>query len=294
MKQKSKPTVLVQKPKWLRRQLPTGPEYEKVKGMISDDRLHTVCQEAKCPNMWECFSQQTAAFLIMGSRCTRNCRFCSVRQGPLEPPDPAEPARVADVAHQMGLKYVVITSVTRDDVPDGGASLFARTITEIRRKMTDACVEVLIPDFQGNRDALHMVLDAGPDVLNHNIETVPRLYPRVRPQAEYRRSLDIILWAHTYDPTLPTKSGLMLGLGEEEAEVENTLQDLQTAGCQILTLGQYLQPSKNHLPVERYIPPDEFEAWRKKAIKIGFKEVASGPFVRSSYHARELYQEVSA
>jgi len=294
MKIKSNPTVLVQKPKWLRRQLPKGPEYEKVKGMISDDRLHTVCQEAKCPNMWECFSQQTATFLIMGSRCTRNCGFCSVRQGPLEPPDPAEPGRVADVAHQMGLKYVVITSVTRDDVPDGGASLFARTITEIRRKMTDACVEVLIPDFQGNRDALHTVLEAGPDVLNHNIETVPRLYPRVRPQAEYRRSLDIIQWSHAYDPTLPTKSGLMLGLGEEEAEVENTLQDLQTAGCQILTLGQYLQPSKNHLPVERYIPPDEFEAWRKKAIKIGFTEVASGPFVRSSYHAKELYQEVSA
>jgi len=294
MQKDPKPKVLVQKPKWLRRQLPTGPEYEKVKGMISDDRLHTVCQEAKCPNMWECFSQQTATFLIMGSRCTRNCGFCSVRHGPLEPPDPAEPDRVAEVAHQMGLKYVVITSVTRDDVPDGGASLFARTITEIRRKMTDACVEVLIPDFQGNRDALHMVLDAGPDVLNHNIETVPRLYPRVRPQAEYRRSLDIIQWAHAYDPTLPTKSGLMLGLGEEEAEVENTLQDLQTAGCQILTLGQYLQPSKNHLPVERYIPPDEFEAWRKTAIKIGFTEVASGPFVRSSYHAKELYQEVSA
>lgn len=293
MKIKSKPSVLVQKPKWLRRQLPRGPGYEKVKGMISDDRLHTVCQEAKCPNMWECFSQQTATFLIMGSRCTRNCRFCSVRQGPLEPPDPVEPTRVAEVAHQMGLKYVVITSVTRDDVPDGGASLFARTITEIRRKMTDACVEVLIPDFQGNQDALHTVLDAGPDVLNHNIETVPRLYPRVRPQAEYRRSLDIIQWAHTYDPALPTKSGLMLGLGEEEAEVENTLHDLQTAGCQILTLGQYLQPSKNHLPVERYIPPDEFEAWRIKAIKIGFKEVASGPFVRSSYHAKELYQEVS-
>lgn len=293
MKIKSKPSVLVQKPKWLRRQLSRGPGYEKVKGMISDDRLHTVCQEAKCPNMWECFSQQTATFLIMGSRCTRNCRFCSVRQGPLEPPDPVEPTRVAEVAHQMGLKYVVITSVTRDDVPDGGASLFARTITEIRRKMTDACVEVLIPDFQGNRDALHTVLDAGPDVLNHNIETVPRLYPRVRPQAEYRRSLDIIQWAHTYDPALPTKSGLMLGLGEEEAEVENTLHDLQTAGCQILTLGQYLQPSKNHLPVERYIPPDEFEAWRIKAIKIGFKEVASGPFVRSSYHAKELYQEVS-
>ena len=294
MKTISNPTVLVQKPKWLRRRLPSGSGYEKVKGMISDDRLHTVCQEAKCPNMWECFSQQTATFLIMGSRCTRNCRFCSVQPGPLEPPDPAEPARVAEVAHQMGLKYVVVTSVTRDDVADGGASLFARTITEIRRKMADACVEVLIPDFQGNRAALHTVLEARPDVLNHNIETVPRLYPRVRPQAEYRRSLDIIRWAHEFDSALPTKSGLMLGLGEKDIEVEETLTNLQTAGCRILTLGQYLQPSKNHLPVERYIPPEEFDAWRQKAVKIGFAEVASGPFVRSSYHAKELYQEVSA
>lgn len=294
MKRKSNPKVLVQKPKWLRRRLPTGSDYEKVKGMINNDRLHTVCQEAKCPNMWECFSQKTATFLIMGSRCTRNCRFCSVLPGPLEPPDPTEPARVADVVHQMGLKYVVVTSVTRDDVADGGASLFARTITEIRRKISDACVEVLIPDFQGNQDALHTVLEARPDVLNHNIETVPRLYPQVRPQAEYQRSLDIIRWTHAYDPALPTKSGLMLGLGEEEREVENTLKDLQSAGCRILTLGQYLQPSKDHLPVERFIPPEEFEAWRKKAITIGFTEVASGPFVRSSYHAKELYQEISA
>ena len=188
----------------------------------------------------------------------------------------------------------MVTSVTRDDLPDGGASLFAQTIKEIRSKMLDACVEVLIPDFQGNKDALHTVLRARPDVLNHNIETVPRLYPRVRPQAEYQRSLDILQWAHEYDSALPTKSGLMLGLGEEQTEVENTLEDLRAAGCRILTLGQYLQPSKNHLPVERFIPPEEFEAWRKKAIKIGFTEVASGPFVRSSYHAKELYQQISA
>ena len=294
MKPKSNSSVLVQKPKWLRRRLPTGPAYEKVKGMISDDRLHTVCQEAKCPNMWECFSQKTATFLIMGSRCTRNCRFCSVLHGPLQTPDPEEPARVAEVAHQMGLKYVVITSVTRDDLPDGGASLFARTIEEIRSRMADACVEVLIPDFQGSKDSLHTVLRAQPDVLNHNIETVPRLYLRVRPQAEYQRSLDILRWAHEYDSALPTKSGLMLGLGEEPAEVETTMRDLRTAGCRILTVGQYLQPSENHLPVERYIPPEEFEKWRKKAVKIGFVEVASGPFVRSSYHAKELFQEVKA
>ena len=261
--------------------------------MIRGDRLHTVCQEAKCPNMWECFSQKTATFLILGSRCTRDCRFCSVLPGPLEPPDPEEPVRVADVAHQMGLKYVVVTSVTRDDVSDGGASLFAQTILEIRNRMADACVEVLIPDFQGNKDALKTVLKARPDVLNHNIETVPRLYPRVRPQAEYQRSLDILQWAYEYDSALPTKSGLMLGLGEKQKEVENTLEDLRAANCRILTLGQYLQPSRNHLPVERFIPPEEFDEWRKKAIKIGFTEVASGPFVRSSYHAKELYQEVS-
>jgi len=292
MNKKPTPSVLVQKPKWLRRPLPTGPEYEKVRAMISEDRLHTVCQEAKCPNMWECFSQKTATFLIMGSRCTRNCGFCSVLPGPLGPPDPAEPARVADVAHQMGLKYVVVTSVTRDDIPDGGASRFAQTIEAVRSKMPDACVEVLIPDFQGNRDALLTVLRARPDVLNHNIETVPRLYPRVRPQAEYQRSLDILRWAHAHDAALPVKSGLMLGLGEKQPEVEDTLADLRAAGCRILTLGQYLQPSKNHLPVARFIPPEEFETWRRRAVKIGFTEVASGPFVRSSYHAKELYQEI--
>ncbi|UCD77802.1 MAG: lipoyl synthase, partial [Desulfobacterales bacterium] len=281
-----------QKPRWLRRQLPTGPAYEKVKGMISGDQLHTVCQEAKCPNMWECFSQKTATFLIMGSQCTRNCRFCSVLPGQPAPPDPGEPARVADVARRMGLKYVVVTSVTRDDIPDGGASLFAETIEEIRRQIPDACVEVLIPDFQGSEEALYTVLQARPNVLNHNIETVPRLYPQVRPQASYERSLMLIKRAHEYDSALPTKSGLMLGLGEEKPEVEKTLEDLFAAGCRILTLGQYLQPSKNHLPVERFISPEEFEAWRKKAIQIGFAEVASGPFVRSSYHAKELFQKV--
>jgi lipoic acid synthetase len=294
MNRQTNNSVLVQKPRWLRRQLPTGSAYEKVKGMIKGDQLHTVCQEAKCPNMWECFSQKTATFLIMGSRCTRNCRFCSVLHGPLEPPDPGEPARVAAVARRMGLKYVVVTSVTRDDIPDGGASLFAETIEAIRRQMPDACVEVLIPDFQGSREALHKVLQARPDVLNHNIETVARLYPRVRPQASYERSLVLIQRAHAFDLLLPTKSGLMLGLGEKKAEVEKTLEDLLTAGCRLLTLGQYLQPSKNHLPVERYIPPEEFDAWRNRAIEIGFAEVASGPFVRSSYHAKELFQEIKA
>jgi len=294
MKPQPNTTVLVQKPKWLRRQLPTGSAYEKVKGMIKGDQLHTVCQEAKCPNMWECFSHKTATFLIMGSRCTRNCRFCSVQPGPLEPPDPEEPGRVADVAHRMDLKYVVVTSVTRDDLPDGGAFLFAETIRAIRSKMPQACVEVLIPDFQGSRQALYRVLEARPDVLNHNIETVARLYPKVRPQASYDRSMMLIQRAREYDPAMPTKSGLMLGLGEEQSEVQKALEDLVAAGCSILTLGQYLQPSKNHLPVERFIPPEEFEAWRRKALAIGFAEVASGPFVRSSYHAQELFREVKA
>jgi lipoic acid synthetase len=294
MKHQSDTPVRVRKPKWLRQRLPSSPNFEKIKGMIAKDRLHTVCQEAGCPNIWECFSHHTATFLIMGSRCTRNCRFCAVTEGPLEPPDPAEPARVASVARQMGLKYVVVTSVTRDDLPDGGARNFAETIEKIRHEIPDVCVEVLIPDFQGSKKALETVLNAHPDVLNHNIETVPRLYPEVRPQAAYRRSLNLILSAREYDPALLTKSGLMLGLGEYQAEISSTLEDMLKAGCRMLTLGQYLQPSKDHLPVKRYIPPEEFEEWRKTALQMGFAEVASGPFVRSSYHARELFQEVKA
>jgi len=293
MTQQSKSSVFVQKPDWLKRRLPTGPAFEKIKGMIGRDRLHTVCQEAKCPNIWECFSHKTATFLIMGSRCTRSCRFCSVPEGNLEPPDPQEPARVARVAREMGLKYVVITSVTRDDLADGGAGIFAETIKAVRHRIPDGCIEVLIPDFQGSKDALYTVLDAGPNVLNHNIETVVRLYPRVRPQANYRRSLQLIQRAHEFGPQLPTKSGLMLGLGELSEEITQTLEDMLQAGCRILTLGQYLQPSKNHLAVERFIPPEEFELWRKKALKMGFAEVASGPFVRSSYHAHELFRKVN-
>ena len=294
MPQHSKSTVYVQKPDWLKRRLPTGPAFEQIKGMIGRDRLHTVCQEAMCPNIWECFSHKTATFLILGSRCSRNCRFCSVPQGDLQPPDPDEPARVARVSGEMGLKYVVITSVTRDDLADGGAEIFAETIQQIRNQIPDACVEVLIPDFQGFKKALFTVLDAKPNVLNHNIETVARLYPRVRPQADYSRSLQLIKRAHEYDPDMPTKSGLMLGLGESNEEITQTLADMLQAGCRILTLGQYLQPSKNHLAVERFIPPAEFETWRKKALDMGFAEVASGPFVRSSYHAHELFQEVRA
>jgi lipoyl synthase len=280
------------KPRWLKRRLPTGADYERVRSLIKDQELHTVCQEARCPNQWECFSCQTATFLIMGSRCTRDCRFCAVAHGPLELPDPEEPARVARAAQRMGLRYVVITSVTRDDLPDGGAGIFAETIREIRASVAGALVEVLIPDFQGDAEALRTVVAARPDVLNHNLETVPRLYPAVRPGAQYLRSLELLRRARHYDSSLPTKSGLMLGLGETSEEVQHTLQDLVHAGCSMLTLGQYLQPSKAHLEVVRYIPPEEFDHWREVAIQMGLAQVASGPFVRSSYHARDLYQTV--
>jgi lipoic acid synthetase len=278
------------KPDWLKRRLPTGETFNQVRDLIEAGRLHTVCQEAKCPNIWECYSHRTATFLIMGERCTRNCRFCSVAPGPPGPLDPQEPARVAEAVERMGLKYVVVTSVTRDDLPDGGAGHFAATIHEIRRRVPGAEIEVLIPDFQGDPAALETVLRARPDVLNHNIETVPRLYPRVRPQADYRRSLELLRRAGEIAPGIPTKSGLMLGLGERPEEIRQTLLDLRAVGGRILTLGQYLQPSPEHLPVETYVPPDDFENWRKAALDMGFSEVASAPFVRSSYHAKESFQ----
>jgi len=281
------------KPPWLKRRLPTDASFQDVRGLIEKGRLHTVCQEAKCPNIWECYAHQTATFLIMGSRCTRNCRFCSVAPGPPEPLDPQEPTRVAEAVERMGLKYVVVTSVTRDDLPDGGAGHFAATLHEIRRRVPGAEIEVLIPDFQGDPAALETVLCARPDVLNHNIETVPRLYPRVRPQADYRRSLELLRRAGEIAPGIPTKSGLMLGLGERPEEIRQTLQDLRAVGGRILTLGQYLQPSPEHLPVEAYVPPDDFENWRTVALEMGFSEVASGPFVRSSYHAKESFNALA-
>lgn len=278
----------VRKPAWLKTRLPTGPEYESVRALIRDGGLHTVCQEAHCPNQWECFSARTATFLILGPNCTRNCCFCAVGHGAPSPPDPDEPARVAEAAGRMGLRYVVVTSVTRDDLPDGGAFLFAETVRAVRMKIPGAAVELLIPDFLGDEKALRTVVEAKPDVLNHNIETVPRLYPAVRPQAIYGRSLELLRRAKTMDPSFPTKSGLMLGLGESPDEVRGTLQDLRDAGCGILTLGQYLRPSGGHIEVARFLPPEEFDAWRRTALEMGFSRVASGPFVRSSYHARDL------
>ena len=282
------------KPPWLKRRLPTGKAYENVRRLLEKSCLHTVCQEAKCPNLWECFSQKTATFLIMGPRCTRNCRFCAVEHGPMTAPDYDEPARIAEAVRALNLGYVVVTSVTRDDLEDGGAGYFAATIRSIHKDKPGTRIEVLIPDFKGNKIALEVVLEAGPDVLNHNLETVKRLYPDVRPEAVYERSLGLLRHVHTNRPGLPIKSGLMLGLGETRGEIMEALQDLLNNGCSLLTLGQYLQPSKSHLRVVQYVSPEAFESLRKDALGMGFKEVASGPFVRSSYHAKELFKALTS
>lgn len=281
------------KPPWLKRRIPAGTTYQDVQMLLRREQLHTVCQEAHCPNLGECFSRGTATFLILGDRCTRNCRFCAVAHGPKGPPDPEEPHKVAEAVQTLGLRYAVITSVTRDDLPDGGAAHFAATIQEIRRLSLETRVEVLVPDFKGSEKAIKTVVRARPNVLNHNLETVPRLYSRVRPGADYVRSLNLLKRVRELDLGIPIKSGLMLGLGESPEELQQVLNDLLEADCRILTLGQYLQPSENHLPVERFIPPEEFDRWREIALETGFLEVASGPFVRSSYHAGELYEALT-
>lgn len=283
--------IITGKPKWLRRSLPTGPEYEKIRQLLKSHDLTTVCREAKCPNQFECYGKGTATFMILGERCTRNCRFCAVGHQPEGLPDPEEPERVAEAVVILALRYAVVTSVTRDDLADGGASLFAETIRTIRKRSPKTLVEVLIPDLQGNWQALKTILDAGPDVLNHNIETVPALYPEVRPQAEYRRSLELFRQAKMIAPRIPAKSGIMLGFGETHAEIVQTWRDLLTAGCDILTMGQYLQPSKEHLPVKRFLPPEEFTELASEALALGFAGVASAPFVRSSYQAEKLYRQ---
>jgi lipoic acid synthetase len=289
MSRSSSHKASIRKPPWLKRRLPSGPIYGTICQALDAQGLHTVCQEAKCPNQWECFSRQTATFLILGSRCTRNCGFCAVDHGPTGPPDPEEPFKVARMARDMGLAYVVVTSVTRDDLPDGGAGLFAATIQALRDEIPGVRVEVLIPDLQGQREAIETVVTAGPDVLNHNLETIPALYPTVRPEADYQRSLALLQMVRDLAPPMMTKSGLMLGVGETREGVRQTLADLRAVDCRMVTLGQYLQPSPDHLPVERYVPPEEFDRWRDEALQMGFQEVASGPLVRSSYQARELY-----
>ncbi len=282
--------IKIGKPSWLKKSLPKGGDYQRVRNLLSNAGLHTVCKEANCPNMFECFSKDTSTFMILGSECTRNCRFCNVICSAPSPVDPQEPLRVAKAALDLNLKYIVVTSVTRDDLDDGGASHFAETILAIKSLLPGhPKIEVLIPDFKGDTDALKTVLHAKPDVLNHNIETVPSLYPQARPEAIYKRSLTLLQNVSTLCPLIPVKSGIMVGLGETMEELEQTLTDLFCHGCKIITIGQYLQPTKNHLQVEKYYSPEEFENLEQTARKIGFKKVAAGPFVRSSYKAKDLF-----
>ena len=275
------------KPSWIRAQWPGGQRYGEIVALLRESALHSVCQEARCPNIGECFNRGTATFMILGDTCTRACGFCAVSSGRPAPLDWGEPQRLADTVQRLGLNYVVITSVNRDDAPDGGAAIFAACIDAVRRHRPACSVEVLIPDLLGDWDALQTVLSAQPTVLNHNLETVERLYPRVRHQARYARSLELLRRAAEYRPRIPTKSGFMLGLGERREEVSQLLCDLRAANCDLLTIGQYLRPSAKHLPVARYVPPQEFDDIRAEALSLGFAHVESGPMVRSSYHAEE-------
>jgi lipoyl synthase len=279
-------------PVWLRQSLSKPSEVNMMNSLLDELELKTVCQSASCPNLGECFSQKTATFLILGNVCTRNCAFCAVEKGQPVIADSDEPQKIAEAVNRLGLKYVVITSVTRDDLPDGGAAHFADTIRAVHLLQNDVKVEVLIPDFQGSLESLATVVRASPAILGHNLETVPRLYRTVRPKAEYRRSLDILVQAKTIQPDILTKSGIMLGLGEKPEEVESVMNDLRETGCDILTIGQYLSPSSRHAPIERYITPVEFENYALFGENLGFKAVVSGPLVRSSHHAFSTYQKI--
>ncbi|MHB9130302.1 MAG: lipoyl synthase [Armatimonadota bacterium] len=275
------------RPDWLRVPAPTGGNYAELKELVREKRLHTVCESARCPNIGECWQSRTATFLILGNTCTRGCAFCAVHSGQPTEYDQDEPRRVAEAVADLQLHYAVVTSVTRDDLEDGGAYIFAETIRQIRALRPDCRVEVLIPDLQGDADALATVVAAKPDVLNHNIETVERLYSLVRPQAVYRRSLELISRAKTIDAEATTKSGIMLGLGETDEEILHALRDLREAGCDIVTIGQYLRPSTGHLPVQKYYSPEEFARFAELGTELGFRHVESAPLVRSSYHAKE-------
>ena len=278
------PAPLLPRPEWIRARAPQGPEYERLRGLMRGLELHTVCEEAHCPNLGECWSRGTATFMILGDVCTRACGFCAVKTGlPDRPPDEREPARVADAVARMRLRHAVVTSVNRDDQPDGGASIFASTVRAIRERVPGCAVEVLIPDFKGKWDALQIVLDARPDILNHNVETVPRLYRQARSGASFPRSLELL--RRSKDAGLLTKSGVMVGLGEEREELEETFRSIRGSGTDVLTVGQYLRPSPQHLPVLRYYSPAEFDDLRAFALSLGFGHVESGPLVRSSYHA---------
>jgi lipoyl synthase len=282
----TEPSQYLRKPKWIRAEFTGSREVQRLKAVLRENKLHTVCEEANCPNLGECFKSGTATFMIMGDICTRRCPFCDVGHGRPNPLDPDEPKNMAETIKAMGLKYVVITSVDRDDLRDGGAAHFAACITETRRLNPGIVIEILTPDFRGRVDtALAILEEVPPDVFNHNLETVPRLYKQARPGADYDTSLDLLEQFKLRHPTVPTKSGLMLGLGETIEEVEAVMRDMRAHGINMLTLGQYLQPSSHHLPVARYVTPEEFEQLRVTGEKMGFSHVASGPMVRSSYHA---------
>jgi len=286
-------------PPWIKKRLSATGTADRVRRMLDGLGLQTVCENAHCPNQAECYARSTATFLILGNRCTRNCRYCAVDSAaPIGPPDPAEPQTVAEASARLGLRHVVITSVTRDDLADGGAGHFAETIRAVRRRLGEAIVEVLTPDFQGNVASVDTVLAAGPDIFNHNLETVERLFPRVRPQADYRRSLEVLAYVRQtradHRPKPYTKSGLMVGLGESDEEVAGAMADLRSAGCDVLTIGQYLAPSTAHAPVARFVEPARFDRWEAQARQLGFAAAACGPFVRSSYHAQSLFESLDA
>jgi lipoic acid synthetase len=282
------------KPRWLKVRAPGGDNYRSLKQMMRSLGLNSVCEEAHCPNIGECWDSGTATFLIMGDMCTRNCPYCAIAHGRPEELDEDEPRRVAEMIEQLALRHVVITSVDRDDLPDGGARIFAWTIEEIRARLPECSVEVLTPDFRGDADAIERVIEARPDIFNHNMETVARLHKTARPGGRYRRSLDVLGTARGLDPDVLIKTGIMLGLGENSDDVRGFMQDALEAGVQILTLGQYLRPTEKHLPIDRYVGPEEFAEWKKTGEELGFLHVESGPLVRSSYHAREQVEELRA
>ena len=279
----------VRRPEWLKLSPLDQTTLARMRKLTKELKLHTVCESARCPNRTECFSQGTATFMILGDTCTRNCAFCAVKHGKPQDPDPQEPEHIVEAVNKLGLRYVVITSVTRDDLPDGGSSHFAQTIKAVHKYDPNIMVEVLIPDFKGSLSALQTVIDASPAVLNHNIETVPRLYPEVRPQAKYQRSVELLKQAKLLGGGLLIKSGLMLGLGESQSEVIKVMTDLRQASCDLLTIGQYLSPSLKHYKVVRYILPEEFGEYQNMGREMGFTSVISGPLVRSSFHAAEVY-----
>jgi len=281
------PAPRARRPEWLRAKMPAGENYEDVRTLMREQRLHTVCEEARCPNIGECWNHRTATFLLLGEVCTRGCRYCAIAKGKPGPIDEHEPERIAAAVEHLKLRHAVLTAVNRDDQPDGGAHIFAASIHKIRERLPDCRIEVLIPDFEGNWDALAMVMDARPDVLNHNIETVPRIFRRFRPKAGYRQSLELLARARQLGGDVVTKSGLMVGASETNDEVLAVMDDLRAADVDVMTIGQYLAPSTSHWPIDRYVTPAEFAMFKQEGLRRGFKHVESGPLVRSSYHAHE-------